>query len=262
MPDGKKYLAYLHRTRTRHLSGVHVLGRYLVFGERLYGRDNLLRVINLDRPDVRQDIAHAMPEPATDDAFASDKLFGGGIGMVRLVGGNYLLISSHPGDRDNRPRFHSFYLVTGDLSDPTQLQIRFIRQQMYTHPPHFGNTERKYSENLSLITECATGDIYAIHSSGDSEGPDALIGRGYWRLSKLIVTTAGIELQPIDAYDVPQNAQDCHMRSAASAGVNASDKLELLCHQYRKDPDPSAINPFQFNITGDDAWVFTAETPN
>ena len=38
------------------------------------------------------------------------------------------------------------------------------------------------------------------------------------------------------------------MRSAASAGVGPGGKLELLCHQYRKDPDPSAVNPFQFNV--------------
>lgn len=261
-PDGKKYLAYLHRAKTRHPSGVHVLGRYLIFGERPHGSRDLLRVIDLDRANVRQDIAHLMPEPAADDPFAGDKLFGGGIGMARLIDGSYLLISSHPGSRDDRPRFHRFYRVTGDISNPDQLRIRFVRQQQYTHPPQFGSTERKYSENLSLITECGSGDIYAIHSSGDSEGPAALIGRGYWRLSKLVVSTAGIELQPIDVYEVPQNAQSCHMRSAASAGVNASSKLELLCHQYRKDPDPSLFNPLPILPGGNDSWTFVAETPN
>lgn len=250
--DGKKSLAYLHRTRSRHPSGVHVIGKYLVFGERAGGRD-LLRVVDVDRAHVPQDVAHVMPA-------ADQKLFGGGIGMARLAGGGWLLVSSQPGSRDaERPRHHRFYRVTGDLASETTIEL--LRQQTYANPAGFGGKDFKYSENLSLVTECGTGDIYAIHSSGDGDGIDGLIGGGYWRLSKLVGTAAAPALDPIDVYEVSQNAENCHMRSAASAGVAPGGKLELLCHQYRKDPDPSAVNPFQFNVGGHDAWNFVAETP-
>ena len=253
--DGKKFLAYLHRTKSRHPSGVHVLGKFLVFGERDGGRD-LLRVIDIDRAHVRQDIAHRMP---TSD----EKLFGGGIGIARLAAGGWLLVATQPGDRDaERRRYHNFYKVTGNLERPADLRIELLREQTYVNPARFGGKERKWSENLSLVTECGTGDIYSIHSSGDGSGVDGLIGGGYWRLSKLVNTAAGPALDPIDVYDVSQNAEDCHMRSAASAGVGPGGKLELLCHQYRKDPDPSAVNPFQFNVGGQDAWNFVAETPS
>jgi len=36
-----------------------------------------------------------------------------------------------------------------------------------------------FSENLSLITECQTGDIYAIHTSGDPKGVSVISGNGY-----------------------------------------------------------------------------------
>lgn len=252
--DGKKSLAYLHRTRSRHPSGVHVIGKYLVFGERAGGRD-LLRVIDIDRAHVHQDVAHRMPR-------SEEKLFGGGIGIAKLAGGGWLLVSTQPGSRDaERSRSHNFYRVTGNLERPEDLRIELLRNQVYVNPARFGGKERKWSENLSLLTECGTGDIYSIHSSGDGDGIDGLIGGGYWRLSKLVHTSAGPALDPIDVYEVSQNAEDCHMRSAASAGVGPGGKLELLCHQYRKDPDPSAVNPFQFNVGGEDAWNFVAETP-
>jgi hypothetical protein len=69
------------------------------------------------------------------------------------------------------------------------------------------------------------------------------------------------QLDPIDVFEVKQSAKVCHMRSAASVGVAPHGKLEFLCHQYRKDPDPSAINIFGGNITGNDHWNFRAGVP-
>src|SRR5690606_13607583 len=121
--DGKKSLAYLHRTRSRHPSGVHVIGKYLVFGERAGGRD-LLRVIDIDRAHVHQDVAHRMPR-------SEDKLFGGGIGIAKLAGGGWLRVSTQPGSRDAaRSRSHNCDRVTGNLERPEDLTIELLRKQV------------------------------------------------------------------------------------------------------------------------------------
>jgi hypothetical protein len=264
--DGKKSLAALHRTKTQHPNGLHVLGHYLLFAERPdKTRPDELRVIDIDRRQVRQDITHLVPEdPGTAKSW---KQFGGGLGAAKLSDGSYLVISSLPGDRKTSAggvpqlRFHQFYNLRGNLADPAAATMRFLGAQQFT-PTAAVPAKYQFSENLSLVTECGTGDIYGIHSSGDGEGPDGLEGSGYYRLSKLEAGPSGPVLTPIDVFEMSQNTADCHIRSAASVGVGPNGRLEFLCHQYRKDPDPSALNPLSGNITGHDQWRFRAGVPN
>lgn len=269
---GKKRLVALHRTKTQHPNGLHVLGRYLLFGERpTVGMPDELRVIDLRRRTTRQDITHLVPE-ATGESKAI-KQFGGGLGSVKLSDGRYLLISTVPGDRHNHHktdgtrihRIHQFYGMQGDITDPANFSLWFVNEQRFT-PTSRVPQKYEYSENLSMVTECGTGDIYAMHSSGDGEGLNGLEGTGYWRLSQLVRQGDELRLNPIDVFEVPQSAQTCHMRSAASVGVGPNGKLEFLCHQYRKDPDPSVVevlrgNVFSGNISGKDHWNFSAGVP-
>ncbi len=265
-PRGKKNLVALHRTKTQHPNGLHVLGRFLLFAERPNSRNlDELRVIDLRRRTVAQDITHLIPEAVGDSrAF---KQFGGGLGSAKLSDGSYLLISTVPGDRktqnedrSRKHRYHQFYNMKGDLTDPSELTMRFLAEQRFT-PNRAVAQKYEFSENLSLVTECRSGDIYAMHSSGDGDAVDGLEGSGYWRLSKLVRTGGEPQLEPIDVFEVNQTAKSCHMRSAASVGVAPNGKLEFLCHQYRKDPDPSAVNPFGGNISGKDHWNFRAGVP-
>lgn len=257
--EGRKSLAALHRTSTRHPSGLHVLGKYLLFAERPKNRPDELRVIDLDRRRSRQSIAHAVPDPAGVNA--SVKQFGGGLGAAKLADGGYLILSAIPGDRRDEKRFHQFYRATGNLGTNGGLVLTFLHEQEFT-PTTTVPAKYQYSENVSLVTECTTGDIYAIHTSGDGEGLDALIGHGYWRLSKLVKRGGKPALDPVDVFEMGQNTADCHMRSAASVGVAPNGKLEFICHQFRKDPDPSALNPLSGNIGGEDAWRFRVGVPN
>ena len=264
-PRGRKRLVALHRTKTQHPNGLHVLGQYLLFAERPASRNpDELRLIDLRRRTTRQDITHLIPQ-ATGESHEA-KQFGGGLGTAKLSDGSYLLISTVPGDRSTHKdgsrihRFHQFYNMKGDLSDPSDLTMRFLGEQRFA-PTAAVPQKYEFSENLSVVTECGTGDIYAMHSSGDGGGLDGLEGRGYWRLSKLVRRDGAPQLDPVDVFEVSQSAQHCHMRSAASVGVAPNGKLEFLCHQYRKDPDPSALNPFSGNISGKDHWNFRAGVP-
>jgi hypothetical protein len=257
--DGKKSLAALHRTETKHPNGLHVLGKYLLFAERPANQPDKLRVIDLRHRLSVNAIDHAIPRPS--GTAAGWKMFGGGLGTARLSDGSYLLISSLPGDRKHSKRLHQFYNMKGNPGVDGGLTLQFLHEQEF-RPTATVPSKYQYSENLSLVTECGTGDIYAFHSSGDGEAIDALVGRGYWRMSKLVLRGGKPELDPIAVHEIQQNTDDCHMRSAASVGVSPGGKLELLCHQYRKDPDPSVLNPFQFNTSGHDAWRFRAGVPN
>lgn len=264
--NGKKFLYALHRTKTKHPNGLHVLGDFLLFAERPdKNRDDELRILDLQRPHARQLYTHEIPTAVGESR--AMKQFGGGLGTAKLSDGSYLLVGTVPGDRKDRQsdgrvqhRYNQFYNLRGSLTDPAKMQISFLAEQRYAPTQRVG-MKYQYSENLSVITECGTGDLYTIHSSGDGEAADGLEGGGYWRLSKVVKRNSVPQLESVDVFEMSQSAGDCHMRSAASVGVGPNGKLEFLCHQYRKDPDPSVLNPFGGNTSGNDQWRFKAGVP-
>ena len=108
-----------------------------------------------------------------------------------------------------------------------------------------------------MISECGTGDIYAIHTTGDEKGISAINGNGYWRLSKLI-KQGGLKLQPINAFTTRQNMSSCNVRAAATVFVNRQHKLEFYCHGYAKDPDGSTFNVLGSSSRNADKFYFKA----
>jgi len=84
-----------------------------------------------------------------------------------------------------------------------------------------------YSENLSVVTECGTGDLYTVHTTGTY----ALTGTGYWRLSRIEGTGAEPRLAHIAIREQPQREGSCHHRSSATVGVDPNGKLEFLCSE-------------------------------
>ena len=221
--DGKKYLSSLYPSHSRHPSGAHVLGKYLMYGEqgRVYFKD----LNNLTR---RQDIG--LPIPNAN--------FGGGLGAVKLSKDHYLIVTTGPGGQDGRKRFNQFYQLQGHNSRPVRL--KFLAKSVFTKPAQWSKGFG-FSENLSLVKECGSGDIYAIHTTGDEKGIRAINGNGYWRLSKL-VNQGGLKLQPVNAFTTRQNMSSCNVRAAATVFVNRQHKLEFYCHGYAKDPDGSTFN--------------------
>jgi len=254
---GRKYLNALHRTRHKHPSGVHMLGKFVLFGDRQSGKSQL-RMIDLDRRLSRHDITHILPKVTEGPG---GPLFGGGIGAAKLSDGTYLLVSTVLGGRSAGPRYDQFFRMAGELARPDKLTISFVGASRYENPS-WAKKDYRYSENVSLVTECGSGDIYAVHTSGDGTGADGLVGGGYWRLSKLLWEDDRYKFRPLAVFEMSQNTDNCHMRSSATVSVAPNGKLEFLCHQYRKDPDPSAVNWFEANTTGNDAWGFRAGVPN
>ncbi len=154
-----KKLAMLMKSKSRHPSGVYAFGQYLVYGEsgRLFLKD-------LNKPHAK-DSSIRLPGPKAN--------FGGGVGLVKLQDGSYLMLTTGPGGQDERRRFNRFYQLRG--KNGRMSQIRYLGQSDQRKPAYWADGF-KYAENLSMITECGSGDIYVVHTTGDQEAISAITG--------------------------------------------------------------------------------------
>ena len=236
--DGKKFLSSLHHTKGKHPSGVHIIGKYLV-----YGQNNRLYFKDIESVNQRNDLSLPLPKPS----------FGGGLGVLKLAKDSHLIVTSGPGGQDSRPRFNRFYHLRSVNGRP--VSIRFISESSTKKPAEWPRG-LGYSENLSLITECGTGDIYAVHTTGDEKGMSAITGKGYWRLSKLSQRGKVLGLKAVNAFTNRQNMKSCNVRAAATVHVNPQHKLEFYCHAYAKDPDGSTFNVLGKSSRNADKFYF------
>ncbi len=240
--DGKKFLSTLHRTKGRHPSGVHIIGKYLVYGlgNRLYFKDMNSR---------NQEDEFSLP--------VSKANFGGGLGIVKLADNRHLVVTTGPGGQKSRPRFNRFYMLKTVNGRPSSLKL--VNESSVKKPSQWPRGFA-FSENLSLITECGTGDIYAVHTTGDEKGISAIRGNGYWKLSKLVQHGSKLDLSPVNAFMSRQNMTNCNMRAAATVGVTPQKRLEFSCHGYAKDPDGSGFNVLGHSSRNKDKFYFRTGT--
>lgn len=241
--NGQRHLSSLHPTKSRHPSGIQVIGDYLVYGDagRLYFK-------NLKSRNQMQG-ATTLSLPKAN--------FGGGLGLLKLSGNNLLLVTSGPGGQNGRPRYNRFYHLKTRNSLP--YNVKYLGESKVNNPSQWPRG-LAFSENLSLITECGTGDIYSIHTGGDQKGIKAISGNGYWRLSKLNRNQGKLSLSPINAFITRQNMTNCNVRAAATVHVNSQHRLEFYCHGYAKDPDGSDFNVLGRSSRAADKFYFRTGT--
>lgn len=228
LADGKKQLDTLVRSTIDHPSGGQVLGGFFAFAEH-----NTLRVLDVDGPatDLRQTF------PRTDSLRTGGDGAGGGLGAVRLSDGRTMIIVSTPGGEGSATRRTLFYVKDGDIADAAPLTL--VGETPYAQPASW-NGDYQRSENLSVLTECATGKIYTLHATGEVDGV-----RAYFRLSRVDTGADGrARLTTIKAYNTTQNLFNCHLRSSGTAFATPSHHLELYCHQW-------ATKRFFFDSTGE-----------
>ncbi len=80
-------------------------------------------------------------------------------------------------------------------------------------------------ENVSLVTECGTGDLYAVTATGT----DALIDNK-WKLYRLSLAATGPALTLIDNVS-KQAGKDCDARASGTAFVSRGGALHFYCSQ-------------------------------
>lgn len=221
--DNGLQLNTLHQTENAHPSGVHTLGKFLVYGEggQLVFKD--LNSLNQEQ-DIQLSIASAK--------------FGGGLGFAKLENGNYLTITTGPGGESNLDKRDQFYDLTFQNGEPSNLT--YLNDSKVILPADWPRQNRYIlSENLSVIPECGTGDIYTVNVSGSTDA-GLFGGNGYWRLSKLETENSELKLTPVNYYQRSQNISSCNSRATGTVSVDADNKLEFYCHEHGKDIDEVA----------------------
>ncbi len=199
-----------------HPSGVHALGHHVIVNEK-----DKLKILDLDDPYGSPKVY----DPA-DLAVGGDQIrsSGGGLGIVRLDDGRALIASTNPGGNGNHIRSTYFWTIDGALMSGT---LRYAGGGDHLRRPEWGDHYRS-SENMSLITECETGDIYALHTTGDS----LPFSTGHWRLDRVEQGPSGPVLRGIDVFGDWQDWNNCYLRAAGTAYVNDSGIIDLYCHEY------------------------------
>jgi len=244
--NGKKSLFSLHRSNDDHPSGVHVLGDglYVAEGDRL-------RWFGISAAIDNQDHGYVIPKEL-DPRHKGLQGAGGGLGLAKLQDKSYLLVVTARGDgfrlgttidglKENvEPRYTRFYRIIGDDAGHPSKPIQFLGEWKHGELSKYPKTPMAYSENLSLVTECGTGHLYTIHTTGQY----LLNGDGYWRLSRLESGPNGPRLIHIAMAKQPQRQDDCHQRSSATVHVNQNGELEFLCTERTV----TKMNPGTFNF--------------
>lgn len=253
-------LAQLHRSWSRHPSGAAILGERLWFGDERDGIDDyVIRSLLVDGDEAAEQAYLPL-----SSAFQGDRpSVGGGLGLAKLTSGGYMLITVGPGGDEDNPLTNFFYLArqpnpeTGKLGRLGRVVVdglyaldlvplaRWSLDDAIDHN-EASSEEFKQSENVTVITECETGDLFVVNSTGD-HGAIGAFGEAYYRLSR-------IEWRPLSEHNVPrgkrqgvmgpqlrpvawgrhnQNINKCHPRSAATLWVNGAHRLELYCSELK-----------------------------
>lgn len=221
----------LYRANSDHPSGVAVLGDGLFVAEGDFLRRFSVSAAGKNQAGPRFE----MKKEGDKRGLASG---GGGLGLAKLHDGTTLLIVSAPGNgfrptttkkerEDNaRPRYTRLYRFVPNAF------AKNASSSLLGEWPHPGVSSRPagpgpYSENLSVVTECGSGNIYTIHTTGKW----GLKGDGYWRLSRVGGSPADPELVHVATARQSQENEACHIRSSATVHVNKQGELEFLCSE-------------------------------
>lgn len=217
---GNETLTALHQSigNDHHPSGVHALGHYVGVIERdRYPNEHQLRFIDVDAP-FATDILHS---PPNSHGFVTG---GGGLGLARLASQKYLAVTTNPGGGGNDIRRSAIYELDGPLATAS---LTHLGTNAHQRPWQWGQNYRS-SENVSLITECETGQVYAVHVGGESlDG-----GSGHWRLDRLEQGPTGAVMRGLKVYTDWQNINRCFLRAAGTAYAGDDHIIDLYCHEY------------------------------
>lgn len=221
--DGVKKLASIHEADGPHPSGMHTIGQFVAVTE-----SNDLRFFDVNHPYTEQSLRYAN--------LTEGELGGGGIGLAKLRGGGHLMLTAKNGGSNET--FSQFYFVDGSIGNLNRIEL--LREENSADwRPEFSSDPNAIiapwllaSENLSLITECGTRDIYAIHATGEDD-PIESVGESdaIWRLSRVDWSTSGPHLTPVDHARFTQELGNCHLRSTGTVHPSTDHKLVFYCHE-------------------------------
>lgn len=222
-----------------HTSGAFVIGQYVGFLD----ADRQLALVDGHAPSAhsRLVVKHLkLSNPdETEGNFMDDPQhhgltdWSGGLAMAKLQGGTYLLLANEGGGSAGKSHF--FELAPFEEATNTELPAREWGHAEYP-PATQLCAEHHHSENVALITECGSGDIYAVHVGSNDAirfGKTEVGGhRTFWRLSRVVQDRNELTLEPVGVYLRQAHLSYCHGRSAGTAFVDPTTRrIDLLCHE-------------------------------
>jgi hypothetical protein len=228
-PETPSQLRALHPTTSVHPTGLSVIGKYVAFAD---GND--VRLFDVERATSTQNLSFRPGEPGDPDRSNDDGIStgGGGLALTKLASGKHLLVVHTGGSLKATPREIRFWELSGPLERPTE--IEYLGQWEYVQDrslgqPSFGSDYR-FSENLSLVTECGTRKLYVVTVTGANASEDD--GTGYFLLSEINYNNGKPSLTPLRVYPHSQNRLHCMLRAAGGVFVHPNHELELYCSGY------------------------------
>jgi hypothetical protein len=208
----QKRLGFLHRTQNGHPAGMQALGQFL-----LYGDGTFVRVLDMTKAGTAQ--TTYIPD-ISEEA-------GDGLGAVKLANGDTLVVVGP--ENGSKSTTYRMFVTPGSLASParaTELgRVTTTWANVIKNAPN-GLSNPLISENLSVISECSTGDIYIVNSAGDGGVPNV----GIWRLSRVRFTPSGPVVEAVNHAFVDQSFR-CHLRSSGTVWTDGNARLHFYCHE-------------------------------
>jgi hypothetical protein len=206
--NGNASLAFAYSAWDRHPGGSQALGKYLLIShdEGDLDRGGYFEVYNLT---VMQQGTRTRKPSFGDKRVAA-------AGAAKLAGGGVLIAGKRAGDDAEVRNLFDFYYADTVARELPGWQ-------------YIGSSQGvQQVENISLITECGTRDIYILTGQGDDSGS----GTNYWRLLRLQQTGTSLapELVLVDSANKNQDL-DCDARAAGTAYVSRDGNLAFYCAQ-------------------------------
>jgi hypothetical protein len=86
-------------------------------------------------------------------------------------------------------------------------------------------------QNPSLLTECETGHVYAVHVTGSDVNvlPEITSSSAQWDLSQVLMRGKKPFLRHVDLREPDEDNDFCYTRGGASANGDQSGSLHLVC---------------------------------
>ena len=169
---GNLSLDTLHDTWHNHPMGAAILGGRMWFG---------------DKPDP--DEPYVLRSLVVDSWFGTEQAFlplpsvfqgggptmGGGVALAKLASGGYLVVATGPGGNDNPPHTDFFFISATEGASGQRAALGTVAANGQYDMEIFGlpvvelgrgqrvqsssESQFQWSENISIITECGSGDI-------------------------------------------------------------------------------------------------------
>jgi hypothetical protein len=172
----------IHLTASAHPSGIFTLGQFVG----LVDGTDVVRFFDTRRSLETHVLRYTMSsQTAGGRGVASAN---GGIAMAKLFRGGHLVVVGQGGE--DTPAQETYFFFTDGNTVIAPNRLHYLGAAPYTGPSP--NSAGK-SENISLITECDTGQLYTVHVSGDGPTGDD----GWYRLSKVVWGSKAPALQVI-----------------------------------------------------------------